>query len=89
MTPFGTDRVKLGNSEKGFAEFIHLRAAIGLELRGMYEPFIFALSKHFLLTLPPRVPESAHADNWQTSVSTPERGRIRVVSSRRSRERHF
>ncbi len=60
-----------------------------LELRGMYEPLIFALSTHFRLALPPWVPESASADNWQASVSIPERGQIRVVSSRRKGERHF
>ena len=60
-----------------------------MELRGMYEPFIFALSAHFRLALPPWVPESAIADNWQASVSTPERGQLRVISSRRRSERHF
>ena len=60
-----------------------------MELRGMYEPFILALSTHFRLALPPWVPESAVADNWQTSVSPPERGRIRVISSRKRGEGHF
>jgi hypothetical protein len=60
-----------------------------MELRGMYEPFIFALSMHFSLALPPWVPESGIADNWQTSVSTPERGQLRVVSPRRRGEGHF
>ncbi len=60
-----------------------------MELRGMYEPFIFALSTHFLLALPPWIPESAIADNWQASVSTPERGRIRALLPRRRGEGHF
>ncbi|MGA2732296.1 MAG: potassium channel family protein [Syntrophobacteraceae bacterium] len=60
-----------------------------MELRGMYEPFIFALSTHFLLALPPWVQESAIADNWQASVSTPERGRIRAIFPRRRGEGHF
>jgi hypothetical protein len=60
-----------------------------MELRGMYEPFLFALSTHFRLALPPWVPEAAVADNWQQSVLTPERGQIRVVSSRRRGEEHF
>jgi Ion channel len=38
------------------------------ELRAMYEPFINALSAHFLLALPPLMPESAAVDNWQTSA---------------------
>jgi hypothetical protein len=38
------------------------------ELRSMYEPFVNALSRHFLLTVPPWVPESVPVDNWQTSA---------------------
>jgi hypothetical protein len=60
-----------------------------MELRGMYEPFIFALSAHFLLALPPWIPESAIADNWQASVSTPKRSRIRALLPRRRGEGHF
>jgi len=60
-----------------------------MELRGMYEPFIFALSTHFLLAMPPWTPESGIADNWQTSVTPPERGTIRLVSARRRSIEHF
>jgi hypothetical protein len=38
------------------------------ELRGMYEPFLNALSRHFLLMMPPILPDSAPVDNWQTSA---------------------
>jgi voltage-gated potassium channel Kch len=38
------------------------------ELRGMYEPFLAALSRHFLLDLPPVLPGPAPVDNWQTSA---------------------
>jgi hypothetical protein len=38
------------------------------ELRGMYEPFVAALSQYFLLALPPILPESVPVDNWQTSA---------------------
>ncbi|MGA2401714.1 MAG: potassium channel family protein [Syntrophobacteraceae bacterium] len=38
------------------------------ELRYLYEPFLFALSAHFGLALPPWVPEPGAVDNWQTSV---------------------
>ena len=38
------------------------------ELRGMYEPFLDALGRRFLLTLPPVVPDDLNsADNWQRS----------------------
>ncbi len=60
-----------------------------LELRGMYEPFLYALSTHFSLDLPPWVPQSHMADNWQTSISAPQPGAAKVVRLRRSGERHF
>ncbi|MGO9019686.1 MAG: potassium channel family protein [Syntrophobacteraceae bacterium] len=60
-----------------------------MELRGMYEPFVFGLSTHFRLALPPWVPEAAVTNNWQESVSTPEPGATRVVRLRRRAEGHF
>jgi hypothetical protein len=38
------------------------------ELRGMYEPFLNALSQYFLLPLPPVLSDSTPVDNWQTSA---------------------
>jgi hypothetical protein len=38
------------------------------ELRGMYEPFVHALSLRFLIPLPPMLPEGEPVDNWQTSA---------------------
>ena len=60
-----------------------------MELRGMYEPFLFALSTHFHLTLPPWVAQSSIADNWQTSISVPEPGAARVIRLRRRMGEHF
>jgi voltage-gated potassium channel Kch len=37
------------------------------ELRGMYEPFVNALDRRFLLTLPVFMPEGELIDNWQRS----------------------
>ena len=39
-----------------------------IELRGMYEPFVNALGRHFLLDLPPVLAHSTPVDNWQTSA---------------------
>ena len=39
-----------------------------VELRGMYEPFITALSDRFLISLPPVLPDREPVDNWQTSA---------------------
>ena len=38
------------------------------ELRGMYEPFVHALSMWLMLTLPPVAPDGEPVDNWQTSA---------------------
>ncbi len=38
------------------------------ELRGLYEPFVNALSAKFLFVLPPFQPEATPVDNWQTSA---------------------
>ncbi len=38
------------------------------ELRGMYEPFVHALSLRFLMPLPPVMVEGDPVDNWQTSA---------------------
>src|SRR5262249_41364891 len=59
------------------------------ELRGMYEPFVNALARHFLLTLPPVVPEKTTVDNWQTSAwmrRVPGIGRLPVPDGR---DEHF
>jgi Ion channel len=41
------------------------------ELRRTYEPYIYALSKYFRISLPPWIFESSHPDNWQTSAWGP------------------
>jgi hypothetical protein len=38
------------------------------ELRGMYEPFVFAMSRFLLFQLPPIMPTRPTVDNWQTSA---------------------
>jgi hypothetical protein len=37
-------------------------------LRGMYEPWVNALSEHLLMPLPPWVPPIGARDNWQTTA---------------------
>ena len=38
------------------------------ELRGTYEPFVYALSLRFMIALPPLLPDGEPVDNWQTSA---------------------
>jgi len=51
------------------------------ELRPMYEPYVNALSHHFVLAVPPWVPESSRRDNWETSAW--ERGKRLQRAERR------
>jgi len=39
------------------------------ELRGMYEPYIFALASYLMQPLPPWIPQAkGKKDNWQTTA---------------------
>ncbi len=58
-----------------------------MELRSLYEPFVFALSEYFCLSVPPWTGDLI-ADNWRESVSVPEQGAKRVVM-RKIAEGHF
>jgi hypothetical protein len=58
------------------------------ELRAMYEPFVNALAKQFVVNLPPIVGE-ATVDNWQTSAwtrRTPGIGKLPTIDGR---DEHF
>lgn len=51
------------------------------ELREMYEPYLYALSRYFRLALPPWMPERDRRDNWQKSA-----WRLRTASKARPAE---
>jgi hypothetical protein len=38
------------------------------QLRRMYEPYVYSLSRHLLIDVSPWIPESDRIDNWQTSA---------------------
>lgn len=60
-----------------------------IELRGMYEPFVMALSKNFLFPIPPFVAKQQTVDNWQTSAwtrRTPGIGKLPMVDGE---DEHF
>jgi hypothetical protein len=81
---FGTRPVSFERERMSDGELAHLRSALkgwGLTLRAgadaddrlrslrrLYEPYANGLSCHLLIPLPPWLPDSAHADNWQTSA---------------------
>jgi hypothetical protein len=59
------------------------------ELREMYEPYLYSLSKYFLVSLPPWVMKTKHPDNWQTSPWREEEVSRRWKRRSRIREDHF
>jgi hypothetical protein len=60
-----TDELRSAAIEVRDGEAVERKLA---ELRALYEPFVNALSRYFLLALPPLMPESTPVDNWQTSA---------------------
>jgi hypothetical protein len=59
------------------------------ELRGLYEPFVNALARHFLFTLPTIVPQEAVTDNWQRSAWMPRSPGIGELPTVVRNEGHF
>jgi hypothetical protein len=58
------------------------------ELRGMYEPFLAGLARHFLYTLPAVLPEPT-ADNWQRSAWMRRAPGIGSLPVARANEEHL
>jgi hypothetical protein len=76
------------------SEGIHLREGSDLdkklsELRGMYEPYINALSDRLCMDLPPWIPESSRTDNWQASAWGQSADFENIDRSSRRKNRHF
>ena len=59
------------------------------ELRRMYEPYAYALSKHMHIVIPPWVTESRRADDWQTSAWGRGKGFQIEGSPDASEDEHF
>ncbi len=59
------------------------------ELQAMYEPYLFALSAFFLLSLPPWIPEPGGVDNWRTSVWDLADDEQEKLARRTGPQRHF
>lgn len=53
-----------------------------LELRQMYEPFVYALAVHMGQSLPPWIPDKKGKDNWETTAwrnTAPDKGAAYVL----------
>jgi hypothetical protein len=59
------------------------------DLRGMYEPFLAALARRLLLSLPPVAPAQESADNWQRSAWMRPAPGIGSLPSTTGNEDHF
>ncbi|MGB7847003.1 MAG: potassium channel family protein [Candidatus Acidiferrum sp.] len=60
-----------------------------LELRQMYEPYVYALATHLSQTLPPWIPEKKGKDNWQTTAWAQTSGVIDKEVVGAVRDDHF
>ena len=59
------------------------------ELRALYEPFLQALARHFVLVLPPVITADRIDDNWQRSAWMPRTPGLGNLSSGKSGGDHF
>jgi hypothetical protein len=60
-----------------------------VELRRMYEPYVYSLSLRQRLPLPPWIPKMSRVDNWQISAWGRSKGFRQTAKSGRHEERHF
>lgn len=69
LTPDGLTRLRAELSTVGLSLCDSAEDARNLtELRGLYEPYVYALSEFFLFALPPWQGDPLSQDNWQTSA---------------------
>jgi hypothetical protein len=62
------------------------------ELRGMYEPYVYSLSRRLHISVPPWILASGRTDNWQVSAWGKSRGFFRRADRSKLRDRdeeHF
>jgi Ion channel len=59
------------------------------ELRGMYEPYAFALANHLNQTLPPWIPDHKGKDNWQTTAWAQTSGTVTKDAISLVQDDHF
>jgi ion channel len=60
-----------------------------VELRQMYEPYLFALAEYLNLSLPPWIPGAKGKDNWQTTAWGRSAGLVEKEGAAIAAEEHF
>jgi hypothetical protein len=58
-------------------------------LRGMYEPYIYALAAYLNQTLPPWIPQKKGKDNWQTTAWGESSGLVEKKVETAAVDEHF
>ena len=102
---FGTEPKALPHARLAPAELSRIRdtlAQYGLKLkegeeadrklgtlRGMYEPYIFALATYLNQSLPPWIPQKKGKDNWQTTAWGESAGLVEKKAEAVSIDDHF
>ena len=59
------------------------------ELRRMYEPYVYSLSRYLRIRLPPWIAEEGRTDNWQTSAWGRVSSFRKAGKTERDEEKHF
>ena len=63
--------------------------AIGRELRRMYEPYVYSLSRYLSLPLPNWISERSKPDNWRTSAWERKSGHPHLEITSDAEDEHF
>jgi hypothetical protein len=60
-----------------------------VQLRQLYEPYVYALSRYFRLAVPPWVPDAGRKDNWEKSAWRISKGAKMTGTAVESDDEHF
>jgi hypothetical protein len=60
-----------------------------IALRGMYEPYIYALATYLKQSLPPWIPQKKGKDNWQTTAWGESSGLVEKKAETVAVDDHF
>jgi len=102
---FGTPPRPLPQDRLSAAELTHIRDVLAqhglklhdgpaanarlIELRHMYEPYIFALAAYLNQSLPPWIPQKKGKDNWQTTAWGQTAGLLESQPATHAHDDHF
>lgn len=68
LPPKEYDRLSSALTNAGLTPRNGDAAAVLADLRALYEPYVYALARYLVLSMPPWLPAHLEADNWQTTA---------------------